>query len=491
MQTIQLPRLRKIDPTKPKKKKILLLSDDITLSSGVATMSREIILGTAHVYDWVQLGAALHHPEHGKILDLSPEVDKEKGLTDSYVRIYAHTGYGSPDVLRELYQKERPDAIMIFTDPRFWGWFFAMEHEIHTQWKIPIIYNNIWDCPPAPYYNHAFYRSVDLLTNISKQTQQLVEMVLEQYDATDIQCEYVPHGINNTKFYPISDSHPEFSQYQGFVKSFKEKHDNDFLVFWNNRNVRRKQPGDVMLAFKQFCDKLTPDQAKRCALLMHTAIQDPNGTDLMAVKQLLFPNNESGQVVFNVDQLPVNVLNYMYNMADCTVNIASNEGFGLSNAESIMCGTPIVVNITGGLQDVCRFEDSDGKWIDFDNDFTSNHTGRFKKCGNWAYPVFPSERSLQGSIPTPYIYDDRCKPEDVADGLLYWYDSGREMCKQFGLEGSEWMSFDSENDLTSTKMSNRIIEHVDNLLKNWSPRNKFDLTQISERKQIKHTGITK
>lgn len=33
MQQIKLPKLRKIDPNKPKKKKILLLADDLRMNS--------------------------------------------------------------------------------------------------------------------------------------------------------------------------------------------------------------------------------------------------------------------------------------------------------------------------------------------------------------------------------------------------------------------------------------------------------------------------
>ena len=33
------------------------------------------------------------------------------------------------------------------------------------------------------------------------------------------------------------------------------------------------------------------------------------------------------------------------------INLASNEGFGLGTAEAVMAGTPMIVNVTGGLQD--------------------------------------------------------------------------------------------------------------------------------------------
>ena len=45
------------------KKKILLFSDDLRMSSGIGTMSKEFVLGTVQHYDWVQVGGAIKHPE--------------------------------------------------------------------------------------------------------------------------------------------------------------------------------------------------------------------------------------------------------------------------------------------------------------------------------------------------------------------------------------------------------------------------------------------
>ena len=71
MDQIKLPKLKKVDANRRKKKKILLLSDDLRMHSGIGTMSKEFVMGTCHEYDWVQLGAAIKHPEHGKIIDVS------------------------------------------------------------------------------------------------------------------------------------------------------------------------------------------------------------------------------------------------------------------------------------------------------------------------------------------------------------------------------------------------------------------------------------
>ena len=129
---IKLPKLKKIDPNKPSKPKILLLSDDLRMHSGIGTMSREFVMGTVDKYDWVQLGAAVKHPEHGKAIDISDDLKKETGVEDVSCIVYAHSGYGNPQVLNELMQREKPDAILHFTDPRFWGWLYNIEHHVNN-----------------------------------------------------------------------------------------------------------------------------------------------------------------------------------------------------------------------------------------------------------------------------------------------------------------------------------------------------------------------
>ena len=105
---MKLPKLRKVDPNKPKKKKILLLSDDLRMHSGIGTMSKEFVFGTLDKYDWVQLGAAIKHPEHGKQLDLSAEAQQQTGINDAYLKIYCHSGYGNAQVLQEIVNFEFP-----------------------------------------------------------------------------------------------------------------------------------------------------------------------------------------------------------------------------------------------------------------------------------------------------------------------------------------------------------------------------------------------
>ena len=485
MSEIKLPKLRKIDSSEPKikKPKILLLSDDLRTPSGIGTMSREIVMGTLDKYDWVQISSAVKHPEHGKILDASDDAAKHSGVSDAYLRLYPFSGYGTPQALREVIALEKPDAILHFTDPRYWIWLYDMEHELRQE--IPIMYYNIWDDVPYPHWNESYYESSDLLMNISRQTQNIVKNVLRKHPKDDWACQWVPHGVNENLFFKIDELHPEWEEYQKFKKAVDNGDQYDFILFWNNRNIRRKQPGDVILAYKTFCDQLTPAQAKKVCLLMHTQPVDNNGTDLIAVKEAVCPDYN---VVFSTNRLDTRQMNYLYNLVDETINIASNEGFGISWCESLHTGTPIINNVTGGLQDGCRFEDENGDWIKFDTVFSSNHTGKYKKHGVWAKPVFPTNRSLQGSPQTPYIFDDRVAFEDVAEAIMYWYKLSSDKREEYGNAGREWILSD-ESRMSASKMCAALSECVDTCLSNWKPRKRFTLYKVKQKEQIKNTGI--
>jgi hypothetical protein len=170
---MELPKLVKPRPTK---NKILLLSDDLRLHSGVGTMSREFVLGTAEQFDWFQLGAAIKHPDQGKIIDVSEDVNKELGIDHADVKVMPWSGYGDPQILRYLLETVKPDAILHFTDPRFWQWLYHMEHEIRQQ--CPIVYYAIWDDTPFPNYNWLSYASCDMILGISKQSHNIHNNVL-------------------------------------------------------------------------------------------------------------------------------------------------------------------------------------------------------------------------------------------------------------------------------------------------------------------------
>jgi len=164
----------------------------------------------------------------------------------------------------------------------------------------------------------------------------------------------------------------------------------------------------------------------------------------------------------------------MYNMAEVQILLTSNEGWGLSLTEAMLAGVPIIANVTGGMQDQMRFEFEDGSWFNPDENIPSNHRGTYKKHGEWAFPVFPSSRTLVGSPPTPYIWDDTCRPEDAAEQIMNVYNLTPEERKARGLKGREW-ALGEEAGFTSEIQANRVIEAFTTLFANWQPREKFEL----------------
>ena len=463
---------------KEQRKNILLLTDDIRLHSGVANVGKEIIIHSAHKYNWYNIGGAINHPELGKIFDLSEDINKVTGLTDSKVTVQPNNGYGEPQQIRELIKKEKIDAIFLITDPRYFTWLFQIENEIRK--KVPIVYLNIWDDYPAPMYNKAYYESCDALLGISKQTVNINKLVLGEKAKGKI-IDYVPHGMNNKVFYPISEDSSEYTEVEKLRKQITKDKDSKFILFFNSRNIRRKSIPDTLLAWKYFVDQLPQEEAEQCYFVLHTDLVNDAGTNLPVVKDYLF-GKDYNNIIFSNQKLSALQLNHLYNIADGQILLSSAEGWGLSLTEALLTGTPIIANVTGGMQDQMRFEDKNGDWIDFNADFPSNHTGRHQKCGKWALPVFPNNRSLVGSPPTPYIWDDRCTSEDAAERIMELYKMSPEQRKEAGNAGYEWAT-NNEAGFTSEHMGNRIITNLDKLFNTWVPREDYEFINVSEVKE--------
>ena len=335
------------------------------------------------------------------------------------------------------------------------------------------MYYNIWDSLPDPHWNAPFYASCDLLVGISKQTYGINKRVMDWYeqDREDWSFKYIPHGVTNL-FKPLDITDSQLAQY-------KDKHkinDYDFVVGWCNRNIRRKVPGDVIIGFEEFAKK---HPNKKMLLIMHTNPIDENGTDMPEVVRM---NTTYGDVKFSVDKLNTEELNLFYNSCDLVLNVASNEGFGLGSCESLRAGTPIVVNVTGGLQDQCGFK-RNGKFLtaddyveigslhDKDNPIIDELT-----WGEWVEPIWPTNRSLQGSPVTPYIFDDRCSYKDVGEAIDRWYQKGRDECESAGMKGHEFIM--GAGDMASETMGEKFIEAIDGCFENWKPRQRFEIYKV-------------
>ena len=369
--------------------KIFTISDHPLSPSGVGTQTRYIIEGMLKTgkYQFVSFGGAIQHPSH------DPQRTEQWG--DDWV-IWPIDGYGTPDQVRGMIHQQKPDILWFMTDPRFFQWLWGIENEIRAH--IPMVYYHVWDNYPYPTFNRPNYLSTDHIACISKLTHDIVQTVVPEVEST-----HIPHAVDGDVF--------KAADKQEVLKFKSDKNLADkFVCFWNNRNARRKQSGTLIWWFKEFLDKVGHDKA---TLIMHTDVKDQNGQDLEAIIHAL--GLTSGQVLFSRDKVSAQDLAMIYNVADLTINISDAEGFGLSTLESLSSETPILVNMTGGLQD----QVTDGE--------------------NWfGIGLEPSSKAIIGSQQVPYIYEDRLNKDDFINALVKLYEMTPEERDALGAAGREW-----------------------------------------------------
>jgi glycosyltransferase involved in cell wall biosynthesis len=447
------------------RKKILLLTDDIRVHSGVAQVGREIVVNTCHRYNWVQMAGSVKHPEAGKTTNLNADCGKENGIDDASVTLYPVHGYGDPDILKRVIEIEKPDALFLITDPRYFQWVFQMEEEIRS--NIPIAYLNIWDDMPAPQYNEEFYDSCDALFGISKQTVAINKIVLGDKADNKI-IKYVPHGLDEKKYFPLKSETKEYKEFKNRYTRGKEK---DFILLFNSRNIRRKSIPDALAAWKLFTDDLTPEQKDKALFILHTEPVSDHGTDLPAVIEYLMGPDDTS-VIISQEKIPYQQMNYLYNMADAVILLSAAEGWGLALTESLLTGTPFIANVTGGMQDQMRFVDDKGNWYTNSKEIPSNQNKTFTEHGEWVLPVYPKALGMVGSPITPYIWDSRCDFKDAYQNLKEMYAMSSKERKRRGDEGRKWAMGD-EAGFTASKMANKFSDGMDELFSTWKPREKF------------------
>ena len=369
--------------------KIFTISDHPLSPSGVGTQTRYIIEGMLKTgkYQFVSFGGAIQHPSH------DPQRTEQWG--DDWI-IWPIDGYGNPDQVRGMIHQQKPDILWFMTDPRFFQWLWGIENEIRAH--VPMVYYHVWDNYPYPTFNRPNYLSNDHIACISKLTHDIVQTVTPEVEST-----YIPHAVDGDVFKAVDK--------QEILKFKSDKNLGDkFVCFWNNRNARRKHSGTLIWWFKEFLDKVGHDKA---TLIMHTDVKDQHGQDLEAIIHEL--GLTDGQILFSREKVGATDLAMVYNLADLTINISDAEGFGLATLESLSCETPILVNMTGGLQD----QITDGE--------------------NWfGIGLEPTSKAIIGSQQVPFIYEDRINKDDFINALVKLYEMTPKERSALGAAGREW-----------------------------------------------------
>ena len=363
-------------PKTPKvKKKILFLSDHPLAPSGVGVQARMLIEGLIRTGDYTFrcLGGAIKHPDYSTT------------TVNADFIIKPVDGFGTREQVRNILMTERPDALIIFTDPRQFVWLWEVEDEIHQ--LCPIAYWHVWDNDPYPHFNKVWYESTDLINCLSYKTYEMVAPHFPE------KTNYIPHTFPKQLYFAA----PEEQVAAARKQNFGDKAD-WFMALWVNRNATRKMPLDVLEGWKVFVDTLEREEGhRRACLVMHTDPTDIEGPNLFAGMEHLGLQNS---VLFSTQKLDFQQMNVMHNITDVCINISKAEGFGLSTLISLQCGKPILALKTGGLT----------------RQVVDHRTGEEMGVG-----ITPITRKLVGSQPVPFIYEDFASQTEVGAGLMKIY----------------------------------------------------------------------
>ncbi len=412
-----------------KKIKVLTLSDHPLLPSGVATQTKYIIeaLLKSGKFQVISFGGAVKHNSYNPV--------KTEEFKDDWL-ILPVDGYGTPEQIRSIIHTEKPDILYFMTDPRFYGWLWEMEDEIRP--LIPMVYYHVWDNTPYPTFNKKWYESTDKVVTISKVTSDIVQTVSPTVDE-----EYVPHAVDQSVFRRYTDI-----EKNTFAKK-NPSANNKFVVAWVNRNARRKQSGTLLFWWKEFCDRVGHENA---TLIMHTDIRDQHGQPLDVLAGHLGLGN--GQVMFSAQKVPPQSLAGIYNLADVVVNISDAEGFGLGTLEALACETPIIVNMTGGLQE----QVTDGKeWF--------------------GVGIEPASKAIIGSLQVPWIYEDRINKDDFINALEKLYNMTPDERRELGKKGAAHVNKNYNFDNFQDRWVNLMLE-VHEKYGSWDTRKGYDCWEV-------------
>jgi len=363
--------------TEDGKYKILVLADHALSTSGVGTQTRHLIEGLLKKGCWSfrQFGAALKHNDYRTVV-----------VNDDFI-IKPIDGFGSPDLIRVTLATEKPDAIFIFTDPRFFVWLFEMEDEIHQ--ICPIVWWHVWDNYPYPDFNDDYYKSTDTINCHSHMTYTMLK---EKHPE---KTHFIPHALPDNLFFKMNKE--ETKNYKRTLLG--EDRADHFVGIWVNRNAKRKRPSDLLVSWKLFLDELEKTEGHRKAtLIMHTEPSDPEGPNLFRVTEHL---DIQDNVFFSRERIEFEKMNVLYNISDFCINTSYAEGFGLATLESMMTGTPIIAPKTGGLtRQVVDHRDKSENGVALDVEL----------------------KTLVGSQSVPFIYEDYVSNESFANAIKKLYD---------------------------------------------------------------------
>jgi len=249
---------------------------------------------------------------------------------------------------------------------------------------------------------------------------------------------FIPHALPSSTFFPIPDSDIKEAKSQAIGV---ERND-DFVLFWVNRNARRKRSGDLLLAWSKFMERAKkdyPDTRVPATLLLHTDPLDQEGPNLYSVAEML---GITESLIFSSSRIEFEKMNILHNISDACINISYAEGFGLATLEAMQCAKPIIATKTGGLtRQVVDHRDNTENGIALDVKF----------------------KTLVGSQNVPYIFEDYSTIEDTVDAIYEMFSMTNEERKSLGKKAKNYVDSEFSYQKTVDLWNDSLL----NLLENW------------------------
>lgn len=408
------------------KKNILLISDSIKTTSGVALQSLYLVDGLISTgkFKITQIGATVNSE------------DKHEAINEN-LEIYSQKGFPTGESVLNFIRHKKFDAIILINDPRFFESIFKNEQKIRE--LCPILYWHVWDNRPTPRFNDYIYESVDQINCHSYLTH---EMCKENFPD---KSSFIPHSIPPSVLYPIESN--EIKQHKDQILG-EDK--NKFIVLWVNRNITRKRGADLLFSWKKFLEKSGENDA---ILIMHTDINNPTGYNLEEIAKYL---GILESVKFSVEKLNNKLMNVLYNISDASINISHAEGFGLNILEGLVTKKPGIAMVTGGLKrQILDYKDNSENGI----------------------AIYPDVSVINGNQDAHYIFEDFASHDNISDCILKLYEMWKydkekynalcEKCYQYAM-----------TEFSYDKMIESWSNSIDKTIEVWNKRKKYRITKI-------------
>jgi len=307
------------------KKKILAYCDSPNVKTGFGTVSRNILrlLYQTGKYDIDIFGINYHGTPHDMPFNIWPAADPSEGDPYGRKKFCYFAMQHDFDILWIV-----QDTFIVDFIPELLN---HLNSEVSSGARKP--FRTIMYYPTDSIIKDVWARNIKDVDKLVSYTDFGKKALGKHIDVTNVDIIY--HGANFKDFYPLPES-----KVLEFKKDYFKSHADKFIFMNVNRNQQRKDIPRTIAAFKEF-KKEVPESV----LYLHMAKKD-QGWDLMEVcaaydlsstEDIIMPENFEPNQAY-----PVEILNLLYNCADCIISTTLGEGFGLGWIEAMATNTPVI-----------------------------------------------------------------------------------------------------------------------------------------------------